>query len=244
MMQRSSAMNPCPSCGRHKTSHCAWAIDGTDEDLILCHSGERWGPSINKIGETINIDGREWALTATGKGFGGSSHVLRPDKGRCDSTLRLAPRYRKANADVIALASLQVKSPEEAWQQLRYKIRTAFDSNSDHPTRAETLGDLMQECKTLLTRLKRAQRLDPTLAPYSEEAISYLRQIRYEYNHCRRIESYPQYVSAWQDLAATQLEEPEPDWFYWQQQKALPTHPWVLQCKSSGEKVWFPVEGE
>ena len=244
MMQRSSYKNPCPSCGRHKTSHCAWSINGTDEDLILCHLGERWGPSVNTIGEIITIDGRQWALTATGKGFSGTSHVLRPHKGLSDPTLHLAPRYRKANADFMVLAPIHAKRPEEEWKELRQKIKTAFDSNLRLPNRAETLNSLMGKCKNTLSKLKRAQRLDPTLAPYTQEATSYLRQINYEYRHCFRYENDERYAAAWGHLAPTELLEPEPDWYYWQRQKALRTHPWVVQCKAAGQKFWHTVEEE
>lgn len=243
-MQRSSANNPCPCCGRHKTSHCAWTINGTDEDTIFCHLGERWRPSINQIGETMIIEGRQWALTATGKGFSGNSHVLRPHKGLADPTFHLAPRHRKANADFIALEPIKEKRPDEAWQELRHKVKIAFDSNAQSIDRVETLLSLMEQCKSLLRQLRQAKRLDPTLSPYVEEATSYLRQICYEYNYCFKIKTNPQYAKAWGDTAPTVLVEPEPDWFYWQQQKALPTHPWVLQCKASGEKFWYPVEGD
>lgn len=243
-MQRSSAKNPCPSCGRHKTSHCAWVINGTEEDVILCHVGERWGPSVSTVGETIDLDGRRWALTATGKGFAGRSHVLRPDKGRSDSTFYLSPRHRKANAGVLAVAPLHGKSPAEEWQDIKFKIRAAFRVHCPSGNRVALINNLFFECKAIIVRLRRAQRHDSTLTPYTEEAIGYLRQIRYEHDHLLRMQNDPEYAYFCSDLAPTELIEPESDWAYWRQQKALPTHPWVLESKAAGEKFWYPIEGE
>lgn len=245
-MQRSGGRNPCPCCGRLKTSHCAWSIDGTEDDMILCHAGERWGPPPGlSIGDVLDIDGRSWALTATGKGFAGRSHVFRPHRPGERQPMQLPAAVRRANAQLLAMQPLNAAPLEDQWAALQRDVRLVFDpARQQRPDRLDRLTAVMERCRHLLAALRRAMRSDPTLTPYAEHATGWLRQLRYEHQHVSRAASDDGYRLAWGDLAPTELEEEESDWAIWQQQKALPTHPWVIECRAAGEEFWYPVAGD
>ena len=77
-MQRSGRNNPCPSCGRVSDGDCAWS-----DDVIFCHAGSNHGPDPSlKIGDTVFIDGKPWALVKTGAGYSGAAHVFKPHQDR------------------------------------------------------------------------------------------------------------------------------------------------------------------
>lgn len=244
-MQRSSSRNPCPCCGRTKTSHCAWALNGSDDDLVLCHNGERFGPPPGlAIGDVLTIAGRSFALTAVGKGFAGSSHVFRPHQERQpDPGFRLPAAVRRANAALLELHPLAGASLEEQLACLRRDIHRWFDAAlAGHVERLDALRGLHERCRHLLPQLRRGLRSDPTLTPFSEELTDLLRQVRHELQFLERCQSDEAYRLAWRDLAPTELQPPEPsDWLYWQRQKAAPSHPWVQECQLAGEAFWYPV---
>jgi hypothetical protein len=72
-MQHSGPNNECPVCGRKKGDYCRFS-----DDRILCYQGQTLGPPALAIGETIKIDGIEWALVATNVGFSGNSSMYVP----------------------------------------------------------------------------------------------------------------------------------------------------------------------
>lgn len=242
-MQRSSVRNPCPCCGRLKTSHCAWSIDGTEEDMILCHAGERWGPPPGlAIGDVIDLDGRSWALTAIGKGFAGRSHVFRPHRPGERLPQQLPAPVRRANAQLLALQPLQTVPLDEQCAALQRDVRLACDpgmeSRADH---AEVVAELFERCRQLLVSLRRATRIDPTMTTMVEATTQMLRQLRFEHQYLSRAAVDEAYRLAWGVLAPTEHEAELSDWAFWQQQKALPTHPWVIKCGAVGEVFWYPV---
>ena len=75
-MKRSSRKQPCPFCGRTHDSDCAWT-----EDVAFCHSG-----SDLSIGQTIDVDGQQWALVKLNAGFSGHAAVFKPHQELCRST--------------------------------------------------------------------------------------------------------------------------------------------------------------
>ena len=77
-MQVSSKTTPCPCCGRTKDPDCRFS-----DELILCHNGSTSGPPAQlRIGETITIQGRPWALVKTDAGYDGAAHCFRPHRER------------------------------------------------------------------------------------------------------------------------------------------------------------------
>lgn len=244
-MQRSSNRNPCPCCGRTKTSHCAWTINGGDEDVVLCHAGERWGPPAGlKIGDLIDISGRPWALTAIDKGFAGSSHVFKPHRGNTDKIYSLPRRIRAANAKLLQAEPLNQKNPHTLWVQLYRDAKVALDPVTKHQDAVTVFSSLELRCKHLLTQLRRTSRADPTLRPYVDDATSLLRVLRYEHQHALKCLESDSYREALGDCCREELALPQSDAAYWQQQKALPNHPWVVECLMAGQPFWFPVEGK
>lgn len=242
-MQRSSNRNPCPCCGRTKTSHCAWTVNGTEEDIILCHAGERWGPPPGLvIGDVIDIEGRQWALTATDKGFAKTSHVFKPHRNIEFKGFCLSPSIRSGNAKLLAVEPLNGLSPFQIWSRLRHDVRLAFDPDICHDDPIGTFEQLFERCKFIVVKLRRGVNSDHTLQPHLEEATSLLRQLRYELQHLQRSATDPSYATAWGKLPPQELIEEDSDWAFWNQQKALSTHPWVIECKAAGETFWFPVE--
>ena len=62
--QYSSRRNPCPCCGRNVDSDCRW-----NDEVMFCHVGSRFAPPSHlKVGETLIVNGLEWALVAVNKG--------------------------------------------------------------------------------------------------------------------------------------------------------------------------------
>ena len=73
-MQVSSKANPCPCCGRTKDTDCRF-----DDEVILCHNGSTSGPPSHlRIGDTITIQGRPWALVKTDAGYDRQCPLLPP----------------------------------------------------------------------------------------------------------------------------------------------------------------------
>ena len=80
-MQTSSPARPCPCCGRTRDSDCRW-----NDNTILCHQGQSHSPPSHlKRGDTIDVDGKQWAVIRFDGGFAGRAMVLKPDRGRARS---------------------------------------------------------------------------------------------------------------------------------------------------------------
>ena len=69
-MNASGRNQPCPVCSRVKDADCRW-----NDTTILCHSGTDLRP-----GQTITIDGQEWAFIHHNGGFAGSAAVFKPHR--------------------------------------------------------------------------------------------------------------------------------------------------------------------
>jgi hypothetical protein len=70
-VKSSSKHNPCPICGRSTNDRCR-----ISDDQILCYRGKSFGPPDLAIGETIEIDGIEWAYVKDMAGFSGNSALF------------------------------------------------------------------------------------------------------------------------------------------------------------------------
>ena len=76
MFTSSSRNFPCKVCGRDSDADCRW-----NDDVILCHRGSSFAPPSNiKVGQKLNIEGKEWALVNMEGGFSGRAYVFRPHK--------------------------------------------------------------------------------------------------------------------------------------------------------------------
>jgi hypothetical protein len=236
--ERSGPRSPCPCCGRTKTSHCAWHLEGGADDTILCHDGQRFGPPPGlKIGDVTVLDGRAFALVATGRGFAAASHVFKPHSEQAGGALAIPVRYRASVAEI----SLSTPSDERV-SALLAAIRQAFPCPAIDHERIEALRSLMDRAKGLLPQLRRSLRHDPALTPDAEHLEQLMRALRFELEHLERCLSDGAYRLACGALLPSELpEQQQPDWEFWQQQQAPPTHPWAQECQRAGELFWSPV---
>lgn len=92
--------HPCPICGRVKNSSCRWA-----DSVIYCFCGDDHHPPFSmRIGETLQVNGREWALVSTDGGYSGNSFVFRPHQG---SPRKPLPKARQQKRNRAALELMQ-----------------------------------------------------------------------------------------------------------------------------------------
>ena len=69
-MKTSGRNSPCPVCSRVKDADCRF-----NDEVVLCHSGTDLRP-----GDTITINGAQWAFIHHRGGFSGSAAVFRPHR--------------------------------------------------------------------------------------------------------------------------------------------------------------------
>jgi len=131
---RSARNNPCPACGRTKDADCSWT-----SEVILCHQGSKQtGISNLRLGDTITIKGREWALVGLNKGYSGRAAVLKPHSGKGgahgispsqlsaieDMKAKEALEHRMRDMKIIAFEILEMPPYE---QLLDYQIKAYRD---------------------------------------------------------------------------------------------------------------------
>ena len=89
-MQYSSKRNPCPVCGRNKDSDCRW-----NDEVMFCHCGSSFAPPQHlKVGETLIVNGMEWALVKTDAGHSGRAFVFKPHR-QLEKTFNYSPQEYK-----------------------------------------------------------------------------------------------------------------------------------------------------
>lgn len=104
MLTRSSKRTPCPLCGRNTDGDCRYS-----DELILCHLGSRFSPPQHlRIGDVVNINGTDWALTRTGVGYDGAAHQFQPHRPKPHKGTRRQARrtYGRRSLKLIARAEL------------------------------------------------------------------------------------------------------------------------------------------
>ena len=69
-MKTSGRNSPCPVCSRVKDADCRF-----NDEVVLCHTGTDLRP-----GNTITINGAQWAFIHHRGGFSGSAAVFRPHR--------------------------------------------------------------------------------------------------------------------------------------------------------------------
>jgi hypothetical protein len=97
-MKASSKKNPCPVCGRDADDKCR-----SNDESILCYSGDRFGPSANlRKGDSIQALGKTWILISYNAGFSAASYLFVIDDGRYK---KLSPQEKsQLNRKKVALA--------------------------------------------------------------------------------------------------------------------------------------------
>ena len=122
-MKSSGRNNPCPSCGRNTTSHCRW-----NDDTILCFHGSTFAPPSDlRIGDTITIDGRPWALIRRDGGFSGNAAVFKPHIEKEPS------RGQRLQTPNTAQELLSRQTKRHQWASLIQEFHDAFQAAWNAP---------------------------------------------------------------------------------------------------------------
>jgi hypothetical protein len=176
----SSRRHPCPVCGRQKNSSCRWG-----EKVIFCFCGDDHHPPLEmRTGETLHINGNEWALVATDGGHSGNSFVFRPHSGpprppqpraklrKQQSTAQLLLREVMAEVDAaLAVPEFMHSLPDE----LRHGYQLIAVANA----KATALQSALK------TAAKQSLELREQLALLGE-AVKQLRYQQQDASHFRR----------------------------------------------------------
>ena len=135
-MKRSGRNNPCPSCGRISDADCRWT-----DDVIFCHQGSSHGPDQNlRIGDTIDIDGKPWALVKTNGGFDGAAYIFKPHQEKGVGPLRRVPDSRQQLLTKQAKRSIASVSLERFFDA----YRAAWDVKDLHSLNAYQLSEAIK----------------------------------------------------------------------------------------------------
>ena len=114
-MKASGRNNPCPVCSRVKDADCRWS-----DEVILCHTGTDLNP-----GNTITINGVEWAFIHHNGGFSGSAAVFKPHRERSREEWKRGLQRPTPNTPQ-ELAALQISSSQ--WSNVLDHFFAAFDA--------------------------------------------------------------------------------------------------------------------
>ena len=115
-MKSSSRNQPCPVCGRTKDADCRWS-----DEVILCHSGTDLTP-----GDTININGAQWALIRNNGGFSGQAAVFKPHR-------ELEQRTSHNNTPSSPKDLLSRQTKRHIWADILEQFHAAFDEAWEIP---------------------------------------------------------------------------------------------------------------
>ena len=217
-MRQSGKRSPCPSCGRDSDGDCRFS-----DQVVLCHSGKRFAPPKHlRVGDVITLQGRPWALVATGKGYDGAAHVFKPHNPRNKQKLDRSAGLRRAAAGndlhriddalgAFQVAAQTVLAIPPLEQMLDHEINEARNS----AIAAEQQG------RELIQRLTRAK----YVAPYCEVALREVekihRTLRYQLQDLNRYCASPGHywasnlLSPCCLLTASECPNLESDWLFW-----------------------------
>ena len=178
-MQASKRGSPCLVCGREKDGDCRW-----NTDVVLCHQGSTHAPPQNlRIGDTIDLGGKPWALVAVAAGFDGQAHVFRPHKGR-PKHRNLSWVDRKEAAFDASVNSACAKYAAEQFFAIAQRALDVLEFESAHPDELkESLALIYESERQGIFAQKELQTLcreDKDLKPFLDQVNSTLKQIVYQ----------------------------------------------------------------
>lgn len=175
---------PCPVCGRTADGDCRWG-----QEVILCHQGQRNGPPEGlRVGDTIAIDGRLWALVAVGGGFDGAAAVFRPHRPLQGHGAR--PAAPRPVVDTAAAVTLLEGLLEQA--------DAALDAPDFYTARPQQLWPALAGIERAEHIARRAAALLPTIwqshpdlaAAYAQPVRSALRELAWQADDARRFRRF------------------------------------------------------
>ena len=173
-MNQSKRGQPCPICSREKDGDCRWS-----DDAIFCHQGSSHSaPSYLKLGDTINSQGKEWALVSVHAGYDKSAFLFKPHNN-------IVPRSVSAFEDRIHDFDLSVRvGSVEYWANEFVDLAQEaldvleFESASPHELKncfeliysAESKGkELIKELTTLASAEKRLKPYIPVIKDLNKQ---------------------------------------------------------------------------
>ena len=190
-MQTSSRSHACPVCGRNTDADCRFG-----DDLVLCHQGSSFAPPSDlKPGDTIDIDGRPWALIRRDAGFSGRAAVFRPHRQQLHQQLR---PYNRAHRAIAVQVISDLDGLENSLADLDTLANEALcipplDQmlDSDIHEAREVCAVAHDVARSLLPRLARASRHDASLLQTLWDLQRLQRDLRYQLEDLTRYVNNP-----------------------------------------------------
>ena len=176
--QYSSRRNPCPCCGRNVDSDCRW-----NDEVMFCHVGSRFAPPSHlKVGETLIVNGLEWALVKTDAGHSGRAFVFKPHR-QLENTFNYSPhiyKEQKTKKDELFRIAIQ------AFEDFLKVSKAALDAGNFQECTLEELRKAkklieraVEEGKELKTVMLQMQRNDRRYSDYLELIDQRNKEINY-----------------------------------------------------------------
>ena len=185
-MRQSGKRSPCPSCGRDSDGDCRFS-----DQVVLCHSGKRFAPPTHlRVGDVITLQGRPWALVATGKGYDGAAHVFKPHRPQSGHQ----PRHHQQTAQQIDdLRSLQRLGDElDALAGIALGIAPLEQLlDADIEQARDTCEQAFSCSQMLLALLTRVTRVEASYSALLEEVVVIQRDLRFQLTDLNRYVACP-----------------------------------------------------
>ena len=146
-MKTSGRNSPCPVCSRVKDADCRF-----NDEVVLCHTGTDLRP-----GNTITINGAQWAFIHHRGGFSGSAAVFRPHR----ELERPSTTTRTPNTAQELLSRLTKRSQ---WAHILNQFHDAYDEAWNIPDLYScTPNQFQSACAALSDAQAKAAALRPHL---------------------------------------------------------------------------------
>ena len=166
-MKSSGRNHPCPVCSRVKDADCRF-----NDGVILCHSGTDLTP-----GDTITINGAQWAFIHHKGGFSGSAAVFKPHREK------ELTRGQRLHTPSSAQELLSRQTKRSQWAHILDQFHDAFDEAWNIPDLYTCTPDQFQSaCAAVSDAQAKAAALRPHLRTIwrDHEDLSQLHRLRVE----------------------------------------------------------------
>jgi hypothetical protein len=181
-MNSSSRSNPCPCCGRTKTSHCRW-----DDARIFCYQGVSHQPPANLArGETLTLgDGTTYFFAGYNKGFAGNSALFclhDPSNDRFTRPVTPQAQRRQTARNLSSLEELRLQL-----EQAQIVTSHALAAPHYHSLTPDEIRGWMQVIQDAFKRLiaikpqvMRLRHLDPNLKEVFKSITGQIKELAYQ----------------------------------------------------------------
>ena len=146
-MKASGRNHPCPVCSRVKDADCRW-----NDTTILCHTGTDL-----RSGDTLTINGTQWAFIHHNGGFSGSAAVFKPHREKEPS------RGQRLQTPNTAQELLSRQTKRFQWASVLQEFHDAFQAAWDAP---DFYNCTPHQLTAALTAINNAQECGAALKPH------------------------------------------------------------------------------